>query len=102
MPASSDWKASCRSGAPRSTVQAARPHWIKTKNPAAPAVKREAEEDWGGWSEKPRHSRRWATSAATAAAIYSSIAARAGAITWDAKGDVRERRRIETRMRKSG
>jgi hypothetical protein len=22
-------------------------HWIKTKNPAAPAVKREAEEDWG-------------------------------------------------------
>jgi len=36
------------------------------------------------------------------AAIYSSIAARAGAITWDAKGDVRERRRIETRMRKSG
>jgi bifunctional non-homologous end joining protein LigD len=24
------------------------PHWIKVKNPAAPAVKREAEEDWGG------------------------------------------------------
>jgi bifunctional non-homologous end joining protein LigD len=23
-------------------------HWIKVKNPAAPAVKREAEEDWGG------------------------------------------------------
>jgi hypothetical protein len=22
--------------------------WIKMKNPAAPAVKREAEEDWGG------------------------------------------------------
>jgi ATP-dependent DNA ligase len=22
-------------------------HWIKSKNPAAPAVKREAEEDWG-------------------------------------------------------
>jgi ATP-dependent DNA ligase len=22
------------------------PHWLKTKNPAAPAVKREAEEDW--------------------------------------------------------
>ena len=22
-------------------------HWLKTKNPAAPAVKREAEEDWG-------------------------------------------------------
>jgi len=24
------------------------PHWLKIKNPAAPAVKREAEEDWGG------------------------------------------------------
>ena len=23
-------------------------HWIKVKNPAAPAVKREAEEDWNG------------------------------------------------------
>ena len=23
------------------------PHWIKVKNPKAPAVKREAEEDWG-------------------------------------------------------
>jgi hypothetical protein len=23
------------------------PHWIKVKNPDAPAVKREAEEDWG-------------------------------------------------------
>ena len=23
------------------------PDWIKSKNPAAPAVKREAEEDWG-------------------------------------------------------
>jgi bifunctional non-homologous end joining protein LigD len=23
------------------------PHWIKSKNPSAPAVKREAEEDWG-------------------------------------------------------
>jgi len=23
------------------------PHWIKVKNPAAPPVKREAEEDWG-------------------------------------------------------
>ena len=22
-------------------------HWLKTKNPTAPAVKREAEEDWG-------------------------------------------------------
>jgi len=23
------------------------PDWLKVKNPAAPAVKREAEEDWG-------------------------------------------------------
>jgi hypothetical protein len=23
------------------------PHWIKSKNPAAPAMRREAEEDWG-------------------------------------------------------
>jgi bifunctional non-homologous end joining protein LigD len=23
------------------------PHWIKSKNPNAPAVKREAKEDWG-------------------------------------------------------
>jgi hypothetical protein len=22
-------------------------HWVKSKNPAAPAAKREAEEDWG-------------------------------------------------------
>jgi bifunctional non-homologous end joining protein LigD len=35
-------------------------HWIKSKNPqAAPAVKREAEEDWGRWpSAKSRHSSR--------------------------------------------
>jgi bifunctional non-homologous end joining protein LigD len=31
------------------------PHWIKSKNPNAPAVKREAEEDWGGWSARLRH-----------------------------------------------
>jgi bifunctional non-homologous end joining protein LigD len=24
------------------------PHWIKSKNPNAPAVRREAEEDWSG------------------------------------------------------
>ena len=24
------------------------PHWIKSKNPSAPTVKREAEEDWSG------------------------------------------------------
>ena len=32
------------------------PHWIKSKNPNAPAVKREAEEDWGRWSlARARH-----------------------------------------------
>src|ERR1700719_21565 len=25
------------------------PDWIKSKNPNAPAVRREAEEDWGRW-----------------------------------------------------
>ena len=25
------------------------PDWVKSKNPQAPAVKREAEEDWGQW-----------------------------------------------------
>jgi bifunctional non-homologous end joining protein LigD len=31
-------------------------HWLKIKNPAAPAVKREAEEDWGKkrWSRARR------------------------------------------------
>ena len=28
------------------------PDWIKSKNPHAPAVKREAEEDWGKWSRR--------------------------------------------------
>jgi bifunctional non-homologous end joining protein LigD len=30
------------------------PNWLKIKNPAAPAVKREAEEDWGnnGWKRR--------------------------------------------------
>jgi bifunctional non-homologous end joining protein LigD len=33
-------------------------HWVKVKNPNAPAVKREAEEDWGSphWT-KNRHGR---------------------------------------------
>jgi ATP-dependent DNA ligase len=31
-------------------------HWIKVKNPKAPAVKREAEEDWG-----KRRARGWIT-----------------------------------------
>jgi hypothetical protein len=30
------------------------PHWIKSKNPTAPAVKREAEEDWGRWQSMPQ------------------------------------------------
>jgi ATP-dependent DNA ligase len=35
------------------------PDWIKSKNPDAPAVKREAEEEWGRWSAaKPRRSSR--------------------------------------------
>jgi bifunctional non-homologous end joining protein LigD len=34
------------------------PDWIKGKNPTAPAVQWEAEEDWGEWSAKPIHSRR--------------------------------------------
>ena len=34
-------------------------HWIKSKNPNAPAVKREAEEDWSRWpSAKAKHSSR--------------------------------------------
>ena len=33
--------------------------WLKIKNPAAPAVRREAEEDWNGrWVEKIAGSRR--------------------------------------------
>jgi hypothetical protein len=31
--------------------------WLKFKNPDAPAVKREAEEDWGRWNERDRPSR---------------------------------------------
>jgi bifunctional non-homologous end joining protein LigD len=27
-------------------------YWIKSKNPNAPAVKREAEEDWGKWRRR--------------------------------------------------
>ena len=36
-----------RSGWARATAPAASPDWLKFKNPEAPAVKREAEEDWG-------------------------------------------------------
>ena len=36
-------------GSSRSPYRSGRStHWLKIKNPAAPAVKREAEEDWGG------------------------------------------------------
>jgi ATP-dependent DNA ligase len=33
------------------------PHWLKIKNPDSPAVKREAEEDWGG--KRWARGRRW-------------------------------------------
>jgi hypothetical protein len=32
------------------------PHWIKSKNPNAPAVKREAEEDWASTDDECRRS----------------------------------------------
>jgi ATP-dependent DNA ligase len=35
------------------------PDWIKSKNPDAPAVRREAEEDWNGWqAARSRNSSR--------------------------------------------
>ena len=37
---------STRLGSPYRAGRSA--HWLKIKNPAAPAVRREAEEDWGG------------------------------------------------------
>jgi bifunctional non-homologous end joining protein LigD len=45
-PANSGSKASYRNGATHLIVRRS-PHWIKSKNPNAAAVKREAEEDWG-------------------------------------------------------
>jgi bifunctional non-homologous end joining protein LigD len=33
------------------------PDWIKSKNPEAPAVKREAEEDWGKSKKRQRSER---------------------------------------------
>ncbi len=33
------------------------PHWIKSKNPNAPAVKREAEEEWGQWPTRRANAR---------------------------------------------
>ena len=51
MPARWGWRASCQSGWVRLTAPGASPDWLKFKNPQAPAVRREAEEDWGrrGW-----------------------------------------------------
>ncbi len=43
--ASLAWKALCRSGSTRPIARAA-PGWLKMKNPACEAVRREAEEDW--------------------------------------------------------
>jgi hypothetical protein len=40
-------KVSCRNGRVRLTARGSSPHRINFKNPEAPAVKREAEEDWG-------------------------------------------------------
>jgi hypothetical protein len=34
-------------------------HWIKNKNPQHPAVKREAEEDWGREQRIPRRQKPW-------------------------------------------
>jgi bifunctional non-homologous end joining protein LigD len=34
------------------------PDWIKSKNPQAPAIRREAEEDWGRWPRRERRSSR--------------------------------------------
>jgi len=41
---SKNWLKCAASDASRS------PHWVKIKNPNAPAAKREAEEDWGAES----------------------------------------------------
>jgi bifunctional non-homologous end joining protein LigD len=46
-PARWGWKGSSRSGWDRVTDLGVQPDWLKFKNPEAPAVKREAEEDWG-------------------------------------------------------
>jgi hypothetical protein len=42
-------KASCRSAWARRIGSGRSNHWLKSKNPDAPAVRREAEEDWGKW-----------------------------------------------------
>ena len=40
-------RALCRSQRPRPTRSGRPPDWLKSKNPACEAVRREAEEDWG-------------------------------------------------------
>ena len=46
-PAGWGWKASCRSGRNSAYRSGRSPDWLKMKNPACEAVRREAEEDWG-------------------------------------------------------
>jgi ATP-dependent DNA ligase len=46
MPASSGLESIVSKGLGSPYRSARSRHWIKSKNPAAPAVKREAEEDW--------------------------------------------------------
>jgi len=52
-------------------------NWLKMKNPAAPAVKREAEEDWG---RGRRRRRRISRSAST----YGPLTAKASSSIWPA------------------
>jgi bifunctional non-homologous end joining protein LigD len=47
MPARWGSKASCRSGRTRLTARGRSPDWLKMKDPACAAAKREAAEDWG-------------------------------------------------------
>ena len=46
----------CQSALAPPIARGRSPHWVKIKNPNAPAVKREAEEDWGSsrWIKKPQ------------------------------------------------
>ena len=55
------YRAACQLGCEGGRVKTARldlsrrgrsPHWGKVKNPNAPAVKREAEEDWGKYKAR--------------------------------------------------
>ena len=50
------------------------PDWLKFKNPEAPAVKREAEEDWGQMTARLRwevHGRKVPLMASASAAIHT-------------------------------